>query len=173
MYLGVACLVFGIMRVTEISKNQHFSANCLDGHPRLAKWHLRGMLAIMIVYGWTGTSSDLVKQELERVLQSKAFRNAEALSKLLRFVVARTLEGDTEGLKEYSLGSQVLDRGPGFDPQADPIVRVQAGRLRSKLETRYPQNLGGRGARRLGNAGSRFKCSPRAHFREGVLLPGD
>jgi Tol biopolymer transport system component len=87
--------------------------------------------------GWTGTSSDLVKQELERVLQSKAFRNADALSKLLRFIVERTLEGDTEGLKEYSLGSQVLDRGPGFDPQADPIVRVQAGRLRSKLDGYY------------------------------------
>ena len=71
------------------------------------------------------------------MLQSKAFRNAEALSKLLRFVVERSLEGDTEGLKEYSLGSQVLDRGPGFDPQADPIVRVQAGRLRSKLEGYY------------------------------------
>ena len=71
------------------------------------------------------------------MLQSKAFRNAEALSKLLRFVVERSLEGNTEGLKEYSLGSQVLDRGPGFDPQADPIVRVQAGRLRSKLEGYY------------------------------------
>jgi hypothetical protein len=85
----------------------------------------------------TGTSSDLVKQELERVLQSKAFRNAEALSKLLRFIVERTLQADTEGLKEYSLGSQVLDRGPGFDPQADPIVRVQAGRLRLKLNGYY------------------------------------
>ena len=81
--------------------------------------------------------SDLVRQELERVLQSKAFRNAESLSKLLRFIVERTLEGDTEGLKEYSLGSEVLGRGPAFDAQADPIVRVQAGRLRSKLDGYY------------------------------------
>jgi hypothetical protein len=82
-------------------------------------------------------SSDAVKQELDRVLQSKAFRNAEGLSRLLRFVVERSLEGDAESLKEYVLGSQALDRGSGFDPQADPVVRVQAGRLRSKLQDYY------------------------------------
>jgi hypothetical protein len=84
-----------------------------------------------------GIPSDVIKQELDRVLQSKAFRSAEGLSRLLRFVVERSLEGDAESLKEYVLGSQALDRGAGFDPQADPIVRVQAGRLRSKLQDYY------------------------------------
>jgi Tol biopolymer transport system component len=83
------------------------------------------------------TTADAVRQELERVLQSKAFRNAEALSRLLRFVVNRSLDGDAESLKEYTLGSQVLERGGNFDPQTDPIVRVQAGRLRSKLQEYY------------------------------------
>jgi len=41
-----------------------------------------------------GISSDVVKQELDRVLQSKAFRSAEGLSRLLRFIVERSLEGD-------------------------------------------------------------------------------
>ena len=85
----------------------------------------------------TGIPPDVVKQELDRVLQRKAFRGAEGLSRLLRFVVERSLEGDAESLKEYVLGSQALDRGAGFDPQADPIVRVQAGRLRSKLQDYY------------------------------------
>lgn len=78
-----------------------------------------------------------MKQELERVLQGKVFRNTEALKKLLRFIVERTLEGDEASLKEYTLGYQVLKRGADFDPQADPIVRVQAGRLRTKLEDYY------------------------------------
>lgn len=87
--------------------------------------------------GTAPASSDSVKQELERVLQGKAFRNTEALRKLLRFVVERTLDGDEASLKEYTLGYQVLQRGVDFDPQADPIVRVQAGRLRTKLEEYY------------------------------------
>jgi len=122
---------------------------------------------------WAGraTSSDLVKQQLERVLQSKAFRNAEALSRLLRFIVERTLEGDTEGLKEYSLGSEVLGRGPGFDAHADPIVRVQAGRLRSKLDGYY-HTEGKNDPLRIDCPGVATSQSSRAPSRRQIPLPG-
>lgn len=61
---------------------------------------------------------------------------------MLRYLVERTLEGKTDELKEYSLGVDVFGRGAAFDPRADTIVRVQARRLRSRLEEYY--NLEGR-----------------------------
>jgi hypothetical protein len=61
---------------------------------------------------------------------------------MLRYVVERTLEGRTDELKEYALGVDVFGRGASFDPRVDTIVRVQARRLRSKLEGYY--NIEGR-----------------------------
>ena len=84
-----------------------------------------------------GPTPDEIRQALERVLASKAFRTAESLSRILRFVVENTLEGRADRVKEYTIGAEVLERGGSFDPQTDPIVRVQAGRLRSKLLQYY------------------------------------
>jgi len=56
---------------------------------------------------------------------------------LLRFVVEETLGGQGASLKEYSLGTQVFDRGEAFDPRMDPIVRVQARNLRTRLAQYY------------------------------------
>jgi len=55
----------------------------------------------------------------------------------LRFVVEETFEGRSEQLKEYLVGLAVFDRDASFDPRADPIVRVEAGRLRDKLAKYY------------------------------------
>src|SRR6476660_7107985 len=52
-------------------------------------------------------------------------------------VVERTLNGRPELLKEYNLGLEVFQRPPDYDPKIDPIVRVQARRLRSKLDEYY------------------------------------
>jgi WD40-like Beta Propeller Repeat len=82
-------------------------------------------------------SPDGVREELERILRSEAFRQSTRLSRLLRFTVDSKLDGDTGALKEALLGVQVFDRTPGYDLKSDPIVRVTAGRLRSKLEEYY------------------------------------
>ena len=79
-------------------------------------------------------SRDEVRAELSAVLRSASFANAPSLSRLLSHIVDRTLEGKGEELKEYSLGVDVFDRGETFDPKIDTIVRVQARRLRSKLD---------------------------------------
>jgi len=71
------------------------------------------------------------------VLASRCFRNAPSLSRLLAHIVERTLDGKAEDLKEYSLGVDVFDRGEQFDAKLDTIVRVQARRLRQKLEEYY------------------------------------
>ncbi|HET8696701.1 MAG TPA: hypothetical protein VFO94_04410 [Gammaproteobacteria bacterium] len=78
-----------------------------------------------------------VRSELETILASRSFASSTRLSRFLRFVVERTLAGDGERLKEYVLGVEVFDRGADYDPRIDSIVRVEAGRVRTKLEEYY------------------------------------
>jgi TolB-like protein len=78
-----------------------------------------------------------VREELERVLASPLFANAGRLSRLLRFTVERTLEGEAGKLKEYLLGVEVFDRSEEYDPRLDSIVRVEARRLRARLAEYY------------------------------------
>jgi TolB-like protein len=80
---------------------------------------------------------DEVRAQIERILCSQTLSGSDQLKRLLRFVVERTLNGQPELLKEYSLGLDVFQRPPDYDPKVDPIVRVQAGRLRSKLIDYY------------------------------------
>ena len=82
-------------------------------------------------------SPDEVRSALQRVLESEGFANAGRVSRLLSFVVDRTLQGQGDELKEYVLGLEVFDRGDDFDPRVDSIVRVEARRLRARLEDYY------------------------------------
>jgi len=56
---------------------------------------------------------------------------------MLRFVVERAIDSDTERLKEYTVGVEALGRGASFDPRTDPIVRAEASRLRRRLDRYY------------------------------------
>lgn len=78
-----------------------------------------------------------VGAELDRILAAKGFSSAGRLSKLLRYVVEKTLAGETDQLKEYAVGVEVFERDGNYDPRLDSIVRVEAGRLRSRLEEYY------------------------------------
>ncbi len=80
---------------------------------------------------------EAVRRQLQRLLASKNLVNSAHLSRFLRHVVERTLAGETDSLKEYVLGTEVFERGDRFDPRTDPVVRVEARRLRSKLEDYY------------------------------------
>jgi len=82
-------------------------------------------------------SPDAVRLQLEHVLRSAAFHGAVSVSRLLRYTVEAVLRGEKENLKEYVIGLEVFDRGDRFDPGRDAIVRVQARKLREKLETYY------------------------------------
>jgi TolB-like protein len=77
------------------------------------------------------------KAEVERVLASKGFASAGRLSRLLRYVVDKTLAGQADQLKEYAVGIEVFDRDEKYDPRLDSIVRVEAGRLRSRRDEYY------------------------------------
>jgi len=82
----------------------------------------------------------MVHVELDRLLSSRELRGSKALAELLRYCVEQTLANNLPQLKEYWIGVNVFRRGDDFDPAADPIVRVQARRLRHKLEAHYRSN---------------------------------
>lgn len=78
-----------------------------------------------------------IRAELDRVLASKGFASAGRLSRLLRYIVDKTLADEADQLKEYAVGIEVFDRDDKYDPRLDSIVRVEAGRLRSRLDEYY------------------------------------
>jgi TolB-like protein/Flp pilus assembly protein TadD len=78
-----------------------------------------------------------VRQQLSRVLSSKTFSQVERLKRFVSFIVAETVGGRGGELKEYVIGVQVFGKEPSFDPRTDPIVRVQARRLRTRLARYY------------------------------------
>src|SRR5262245_32743314 len=80
---------------------------------------------------------DQVRAELDRILASPGLAGADRASRFLRYVVERTLAGEGDQLKEYVVGRDVFDRGDDYDPRVDSIVRVEAGRLRSKIDEYY------------------------------------
>ncbi|MCC6860768.1 MAG: hypothetical protein IT158_19530 [Bryobacterales bacterium] len=84
-----------------------------------------------------GAAAELVRAELERILASPGLSQSESLARLLRHVVTETLAGRAGRIKEYTLGVEVFQRGAGFDPKIDTIVRSQARRLRAKLADYY------------------------------------
>src|SRR5437870_2016454 len=78
-----------------------------------------------------------IEEQLRRILASKPFVQSARMSRFLRFTVERALAGQSDRLKEYVIGVEVFDRKGSYDPRVDPIVRVEARRLRSKLKTYY------------------------------------
>lgn len=78
-----------------------------------------------------------IRASLDRVLASEVFRAAPQLSTFLNFIVERAVEGRRSELKGYTIAVEALGRPPEFDPQTDPIVRVEAGRLRRALTQYY------------------------------------
>jgi serine/threonine-protein kinase len=81
--------------------------------------------------------AEAARRELARLLASPVFTQSERMSRFLRLIVEYRLEGRADELKEYLLGTQVFDRPADYDSRLDPIVRVEARRLRNKLKSYY------------------------------------
>jgi hypothetical protein len=77
------------------------------------------------------------RRQLELVLASPGFARNKRLSRFLRFVVERHLEGRDAELKESLIAIEVFGRLPGHDSKKDPIVRTEASRLRARLSEYY------------------------------------
>jgi TolB-like protein/Tfp pilus assembly protein PilF len=78
-----------------------------------------------------------VASQLQRILASQTFATSERSRRFLYLVVQHSLLSDNTSLKEYVIGVEAFDKPESFDPKSDPIVRVQAGRLRSRLKEYY------------------------------------
>lgn len=79
------------------------------------------------------------REELRRILESKHFANSPKKTRFLEFVAEQTFLGNGDKLNEYLIGVEVYDRGPEFDSQKDPIVRVQAHDIRRLLKKYYEE----------------------------------
>jgi serine/threonine-protein kinase len=82
-------------------------------------------------------NGDAIKDQLERILTSSEFRRSIKLSNFLRFTVDQALAGEQGSSKECLIGMYIFGRRPDYDPSTDPIVRVEARRLRRKLAAYY------------------------------------
>src|SRR5687767_6980916 len=84
-----------------------------------------------------------VEDQLERILRGETFQQADRLKRFLTFIVREAVAGRAANLKEYVIGVQVFRKEESFDPRTDPIVRVQARRLRAKLVRYYREEGAG------------------------------
>lgn len=79
----------------------------------------------------------LVRTELAHILASELFARSARLSSFLNFIVGRTLAGEGDSLKEQVIAVELYGKSSNFDTAADPIVRVDARRLRDRLREYY------------------------------------
>ncbi len=89
---------------------------------------------------WTPeTTADraAIRAQLDLLLAHSLFFQSKRYPALLRFVVDQTLEGNADQVKERSIGMEVFGRPPGYDANADPVVRVTAGEIRKRLAQYY------------------------------------
>src|SRR5260370_5085077 len=75
-----------------------------------------------------------VRLELERILKSQTFSTSRRQCEFIRLAVNKTIEGEEGSLKESLIGIEVYGRKPDYDPRIDPIVRVEATRLRHPIQ---------------------------------------
>jgi tetratricopeptide (TPR) repeat protein len=82
-------------------------------------------------------AAEEVLAALERILASEPFRPSAQLRVFLRFVVETTLRGEADRIRAFTIAVEAFGRDPDFNPQGDPIVRVEAARLRRAIEQYY------------------------------------
>lgn len=81
-----------------------------------------------------------VREQLQRILASAAFRNSRRATAMLQYSVERALAGESDALKERTIGVEVFGRSAGYDTGADHIVRSTAGDVRRRLAQYYHEN---------------------------------
>ena len=100
----------------------------------------------------------LVRAELDRILASELFTRSERLSAFLKFIVDQTLAGQGDSLKEQVIAVELYGKGADFNTAADPIVRVDARRLRDRLRGTTRRRPIARSSSRFRKAATR-RCS--------------
>lgn len=81
-----------------------------------------------------------IRQHLTDILSSSSFQASQRLKDFLSYIVNSTLAGKGKDLKAYTIATEVFKLGKNFDPRTNPLIRTEAGRLRSKLDHYYLEN---------------------------------
>jgi hypothetical protein len=71
--------------------------------------------------------------QIQRIIQSKAFRTSELHRNLLQYLSEKSLSGAADGLKEYTVGLDVFAKPASYNPRQESVVRMHVARLRQKL----------------------------------------
>ena len=87
--------------------------------------------------GWSQSDQKAIREQLDRILNSGPFQQAPRRQRFLEYIVKEVLAGRGERLKGYNVALAVFDRAETFDSNIDPIVRLEAGRLRDRLREYY------------------------------------
>lgn len=82
-------------------------------------------------------ASESTKAQIDRILQSRTLHSSQGLRRLLQFLADKSLCGEADQLKEYSIGIDAFGKPSTYDPRQDSTVRIQVGRLRQKLVEYY------------------------------------
>ena len=82
-------------------------------------------------------SDEAIREQLKRILEHPEFQATDKMRDFLRYVVEETLAGSSRRIKGFSIAIEVFGRDSDFDAAHDPVVRIQAGRLRRAIERYY------------------------------------
>jgi hypothetical protein len=80
---------------------------------------------------------EATRSQIDRILKSDVFKSSAGLKRLLGFLADKSLCGEADDLKEYSIGIDAFGKPSTYDPRQDSTVRIQAARLRQKLAEYY------------------------------------
>src|SRR3954470_21242403 len=83
------------------------------------------------------THAEAVRDQVRRLLESPEFLVPERARRFLTYIVEETLDGRADRIKAFSIATDVLGRDSSFDGSVDPVVRIEAGRVRRALEHYY------------------------------------
>ena len=86
---------------------------------------------------WSESEQEAIREQLVRILNSGPFHQSPRRKRFLEYIVNETMAGRGERLKGYNVALEVFDRPKTFDPDVDPIVRIEAARLRDRLREYY------------------------------------
>src|SRR5215472_7036373 len=80
---------------------------------------------------------EALQSQVQRILQSKAFRTSEVQRNLLSYLAEKSISGNADALKEYTVGLDVFAKPASYDPRQESTVRMHVARLRQKLAEYY------------------------------------
>src|SRR5689334_2659142 len=82
-------------------------------------------------------AAEEIRAQVARMIRSKVFETSEVHRRLLQYLADKTINGEADRLKEYTIGLEAFGKPDSYDPRHDSIVRLQVGRLRQKLTAYY------------------------------------